>query len=102
MCPVRYRYCESPRSQHRFGHRGLLPHSIRDWVAGHFVALGTDGFGMSETRAALRDYFEVDARHIAYYTIEALVRQGKLESKTLDAARRKLEIEPDKPVAFNG
>ena len=39
-----------------------------------FVGLGTDGFGRSEGRAALRDYFEVDARHIAYATLVALAR----------------------------
>ena len=79
-----------------------LPHSIRDWVSGHFVALGTDGFGLSEAREELRDYFEVDARHIAYYTLEALERQGKVDAGTVDKARRKLTINPDKPTPFHG
>src|SRR5690606_29954126 len=39
-----------------------LPDSIARWIPGRFVPLGTDGFGRSETREALRDFFEVDAR----------------------------------------
>ena len=41
-------------------HAASLPYSIRDWVSGSMVGLGTDGFGLSEGRAALRDRFEVD------------------------------------------
>ena len=46
--------------------------SIRAWVPGPYVTLGTDGFGRSDTRAALRDYFEVSAAWIAFATIEKL------------------------------
>jgi pyruvate dehydrogenase E1 component len=45
---------------------------IRPYVSGKYVALGTDGFGRSDTRAALRDFFEVDAKHIALAAIAAL------------------------------
>ncbi|HEX5476650.1 MAG TPA: pyruvate dehydrogenase (acetyl-transferring), homodimeric type, partial [Burkholderiales bacterium] len=45
---------------------------IRPYVPGNYVALGTDGFGRSDTRAALRDFFEVDARHIALAALAAL------------------------------
>ena len=45
---------------------------IRPYVNGKYVALGTDGFGRSDTRAALREFFEVDARHIALAAIAAL------------------------------
>jgi pyruvate dehydrogenase E1 component len=74
-----------------------LPLSIQSWTPGTMVALGTDGFGLSEGRAALRDHFEVDARHVTWATLAALGRQGRLEPKTLAAARRKLEIDPAKP-----
>ena len=47
--------------------------SIRPWVAAPYVTLGTDGFGRSDTRAALRDYFEVSAAWIAFATIEKLM-----------------------------
>ena len=74
-----------------------LPYSIRHWVSDRFVGLGTDGFGRSEGRAALRDYFEVDARYIAWATVEALVRDGVLDAAALKKASRTLEIDPDKP-----
>jgi pyruvate dehydrogenase E1 component len=45
---------------------------IRPCVPGTYVALGTDGFGRSDTRAALRDFFEVDAKHIALAALAAL------------------------------
>jgi pyruvate dehydrogenase E1 component len=79
-----------------------LPCSIRDWVAGDFVALGTDGFGRSETREALRDYFEVDARHVAYTTLWGLSRQGRFDAKQLAQSRKKLKIDAGKanPTEF--
>jgi pyruvate dehydrogenase E1 component len=45
---------------------------IRPFVPGKYVALGTDGFGRSDTRAALRNFFEVDAKHIALAALSAL------------------------------
>ena len=45
---------------------------IRPYVKGKYVALGTDGFGRSDTRAALRAFFEVDARHIAVAALAAI------------------------------
>ena len=45
---------------------------IRPYVPARYVALGTDGFGRSDTRAALRDFFEVDAKHIAVAALAAL------------------------------
>jgi pyruvate dehydrogenase E1 component len=74
-----------------------LPCSIAPWVPGPFVALGTDGFGRSDGRAALRDYFEVDARHVAWAVLEALGRQRKLAGAQVERARAALEIDPGKP-----
>jgi pyruvate dehydrogenase E1 component len=45
---------------------------IRPYVPGKYVALGTDGFGRSDTRAALRDFFEVDAKHVVVAALAAL------------------------------
>jgi pyruvate dehydrogenase E1 component len=73
-----------------------LPYSIRAWTPGAFVGLGCDGFGRSEGRKALRDYFEVDARHVAYATLSALADQGRFESGRLKQAMKQLEILPDK------
>jgi pyruvate dehydrogenase E1 component len=73
-----------------------LPLSIRQWAPASFVALGTDGFGLSEGRPALRDYFEVDSRHVAYSTLEALTHTGRFTTEQLRDAARKLDIDPAK------
>ena len=52
-----------------------VPDMIRTWVPQHYVTLGTDGYGRSDTRASLRDFFEVDRRHIAIAALHALARQ---------------------------
>ena len=56
----------------------VLPESLAKWVPGQLVSLGTDGFGRSENRAALRDFFEVDAKHIVLATLGALAREKKI------------------------
>jgi len=61
---------------------------IRPYVPGKYVALGTDGFGRSDTRAALRAFFEVDARNI---TVAAL---AALQSPLLPEALRRYAIDP--------
>jgi pyruvate dehydrogenase E1 component len=53
-----------------------VPDQISRWVGRPFVSLGTDGFGRSDTRAALRSFFEVDAAHIVVAVLSELVRQG--------------------------
>ena len=72
------------------------PMSIAQWVPGHFVALGTDGFGLSESRPDLRDHFEISAEHIVYATIAALVDDGKCTETDLDAVSAKLNINRNK------
>jgi pyruvate dehydrogenase E1 component len=74
-----------------------LPESISKWVPGTFVALGTDGYGRSENRASLRDFFEVDARYIVLATLTALMREGKVKSDLVQKAIKDLGINPDKP-----
>ena len=74
-----------------------LPSSIAPWLAGSFVVLGTDGFGRSDCRAALRDHFEVDGRHIAWATLRELARTGKFPTDRLDGAMSALNIDPNKP-----
>ncbi|GAB4288872.1 MAG: pyruvate dehydrogenase (acetyl-transferring), homodimeric type [Ignavibacteriaceae bacterium] len=73
-----------------------LPDSISKWLPGRLISLGTDGFGRSETRAALRDFFEVDAKHIVYAALGALEKDGKVKKNILDKAKKELEINPDK------
>jgi pyruvate dehydrogenase E1 component len=75
----------------------LLPESIAQWVPGRLVSLGTDGFGRSENRAALRDFFEVDAKHIVLATLTALARENKVPLGTVQQAVKDLGINPEKP-----
>jgi pyruvate dehydrogenase E1 component len=77
-------------------HVKALPDSISKWLPGKLVSLGTDGFGRSETREALRDFFEVDAKHIVYAALGALEKEGKAKKNTLDKAKKDLGINSDK------
>jgi pyruvate dehydrogenase E1 component len=54
-----------------------MPAMIASWLPGTLIALGTDGFGLSDSRAALRAHFEVDAEHIAHAAAEALERRSR-------------------------
>ncbi|HUF53292.1 MAG TPA: pyruvate dehydrogenase (acetyl-transferring), homodimeric type [Dehalococcoidia bacterium] len=74
-----------------------LPDGIAKWIDARLVALGTDGFGRSETRAALRDHFEVDSRHIAFAAISALARDEAIPASVVTEAAKSLEIDPDRP-----
>jgi pyruvate dehydrogenase E1 component len=74
----------------------VLPESLAKWVPGQLVSLGTDGFGRSENRAALRDFFEVDAKHIVLATLGALSRENKVGIDVVKRAVRQLAIDPEK------
>jgi pyruvate dehydrogenase E1 component len=74
-----------------------LPDAIDRWIPRPLHSLGTDGFGRSETRASLRDFFEVDARHIVVATLSALSRDGKLDAKIVAQAIKDLGVNPEKP-----
>jgi len=73
-----------------------LPDSVARWFPRTLVSLGTDGFGRSDGRKALRDFFEVDARHITFATLSALARDYGLPHEVVQQAMRDLEIRPDK------
>jgi len=75
----------------------VLPEAISRWMPRPVVALGTDGFGRSENRASLRDFFEVDAKHIVFATLNALAREGKLKIEVVQHAIKDLGINPEKP-----
>ena len=74
-----------------------LPESIARWFPNPPVSLGTDGFGRSETREALRDHFEVDYRFIALGALSALAREGQIENDAVVQAMKDLDIDPAKP-----
>ena len=73
-----------------------LPDAIAKWLPGRLVSLGTDGFGRSDTRAALRDHFEVDAKHVALAALWALAREGAVDPALPRLAVAELGIDPDK------
>jgi pyruvate dehydrogenase E1 component len=73
-----------------------VPEMIARWVPGGLYPLGTDGFGRSDTRAALRRFFEVDAECIAYAALVQLSRRGKFKPQALKEALNKLGIDPEK------
>ncbi len=74
-----------------------LPNLVAKWMPRRLASLGTDGFGRSDGRAALRDFFEVDARFITLATLRELLRDGKIEPALLKKAISELGINVQKP-----
>ena len=74
-----------------------VPDQIRQWVPGTYRVLGTDGFGRSDGRAALRDFFEVDRRSIVVAALKALADEEALDMRTVAIAISRYGIDPEKP-----
>jgi len=75
----------------------LFADQIRQDIDAPYYVLGTDGFGRSDTRKALRDFFEVDAKMIAYTALKALFDAGEFKEDELMKAMKKLGIDPKRP-----
>lgn len=75
----------------------LSSDSISKWLPGPLHSLGTYGYGRSEGRTSLRDFFEVDAKHIVYASLHSLAKEGKLKPEVVKKAQKELGINPDKP-----
>lgn len=73
-----------------------LPESISSWIPGRLIALGTDGFGRSEGRDELRNFFEVDHRYVVIAALYALAREGEVEYSAVKKAIGDLDIDPEK------
>jgi pyruvate dehydrogenase E1 component len=74
----------------------LVSQQIAPWIPGGLLALGTDGFGRSDTRRALRRFFEIDAEHLAVATLYALHHQGgKIPAQTVRQAAHDLGVRGD-------
>jgi pyruvate dehydrogenase E1 component len=73
-----------------------LPDAIDRWLPKPLVALGTDGFGRSESRAGLRDFFEVDYRYVIVGTLAALAREGQIDASVVAQAIKAHNINPEK------
>ena len=63
-----------------------VPEMIREWVHAPYTVLGTDGFGRSDTRPALRRFFEIDGEAVALAALSSLVREGRLEASVYNEA----------------
>ena len=73
-----------------------IPEQIASWVPGGLYALGTNGFGRSDTRKQLRRFFEVDAEFITLAALYRLEDQGSCDASTVARAIRELDIDPEK------
>jgi pyruvate dehydrogenase E1 component len=79
----------------------LVPDQIRQWIPSRYVTLGTDGFGRSDGRAALRGHFEVDRRFIVLAALKALADEGSIDRSVLGEAVKRLGIDPGKANPLN-
>jgi pyruvate dehydrogenase E1 component len=77
-----------------------VPDQIRQWVGSRYVCLGTDGFGRSDSRAALRRHFEVDRNYIVIAALKALADDGRVDQATVGQAIKALGVDPEKPVPW--
>ena len=73
-----------------------MPDAIDRWLPRPLTTLGTDGFGRSETREALRNFFEVDCRYVVVATLGALAREGKIAMSVVQQAIATHGIDPEK------
>jgi pyruvate dehydrogenase E1 component len=71
---------------------------IREWVPGRYRVLGTDGFGRSDSRAALRRFFEVDRHFVTVAALRSLADEGLVDAARVQAAIDRFEIDPDAPM----
>ncbi|WP_433335819.1 pyruvate dehydrogenase (acetyl-transferring), homodimeric type [Spirillospora sp. CA-294931] len=79
-----------------------VPDQIAPWVPGDYTALGTDGYGFSDTRAAARRFFHVDSASIVLAVLTRLVRNGELKPETLQQAIERYNLNADVATAFAG
>ncbi|MGD9834281.1 MAG: pyruvate dehydrogenase (acetyl-transferring), homodimeric type, partial [Piscinibacter sp.] len=78
------------------------PQLVGTYLDAPFTALGTDGFGRSDTRAALRRFFEVDRHHVVLAALTALRAQGAVDASVCAEAITRYGIEPDATASWNG
>jgi pyruvate dehydrogenase E1 component len=73
----------------------MVPDQVARWVPGTFIPLGTDGFGRSDTREALRRFFEVDTGHVVVAVLSGLVQEGRLDPAAVKDALERYDIDPE-------
>ena len=74
---------------------------IRQWVGGHYTVLGTDGFGRSDTREALRRFFEIDGAAVALAALSSLVRDGSIDAMSMRKARKNSVFQQNEKTSLN-
>ena len=74
----------------------VLPDSIDRWLPKKLQSLGTDGFGRSDSRAALRNFFEVDAKFIVISTLYALMQEKQMSPEAVAKAIKDLGVDSEK------
>jgi len=77
-----------------------VPDQVARWIPGRWVSLGTDGFGRSDTREALRRFFEVDSEHIVIATLAALAESERIDRADVVAAMSELGVDPESPFSL--
>lgn len=78
-----------------------VPDQVARWVPAPFVPLGTDGFGRSDHRAALRKFFEIDAEHVVVATLAALAEFGDVKPEAVTEAMRRYDVDPERVPPHN-
>jgi pyruvate dehydrogenase E1 component len=73
---------------------------VARWIPGRWVSLGTDGFGRSDTREALRRFFEIDPEHIVIATLAALAESGRIDRAQVAAAMSELGVDAESPFSL--
>lgn len=73
----------------------IVPDQIRPFIDKRYTVLGTDGYGRSDTRAALREFFEVNRFHVAVAALKTLADEGTIPAKTVEKAIKQYGIDPD-------
>ena len=71
---------------------------IRPYLSKPFYSFGTDGYGRSDSRTKLREFFEVDKKHIVTYALSALAKEQLIPSKDAEKAIKKYNIDKNKPI----
>jgi pyruvate dehydrogenase E1 component len=79
----------------------IYANQIREFVPMKYTVLGTDGFGRSDTRSNLRTFFEVNRYYVVVAALGALAKDGELETKVIQQAIKKYNIDPEKPNPIN-
>jgi pyruvate dehydrogenase E1 component len=77
-----------------------VPDQVSRFVERPYTSLGTDGFGRSDARDALRAYFEVDAAHLVVAVLQQLARGGRLDPAVVSGAVADLGVDPDRVAPF--